>query len=185
MTQIGWILDLTKCVGCHACTVACKSENNTAPQISPLVMRNGRAITVDWRRVTEIERGTYPKVAREFVSMACNHCLEPACMKSCPVGAITKRDKDGIVLIDQEKCNGCRYCVWACPWGAPRFSEITHKVEKCTFCVQRIDAGLQPACVTTCVGRALTFGYDVGPTREVPEGFADPQLTGAQIRFVR
>lgn len=185
MAQLGWILDLTKCVGCHSCAVACKSENNTVPQTSPLTVRNGKAVTVDYRRVFELESGVYPDVSREFVSMACNHCAEPACMKSCPVGAISKRSSDGIVLIDQEKCNGCKYCVWACPWGAPRFSEITKKVEKCTLCVHRIDAGLQPSCVTTCVGRALKIGTDVGRTRIIPNGFADPELTGASIRFLR
>jgi len=185
MTQIGWKIDLTKCVGCHTCAVACKAENNTAPQVSPLPVRNGRSISVDWRRVFEIERGVYPKVTKEFVTMSCHHCAEPACLKSCPVGAITKRSQDGIVRIDLDKCNGCKYCVWACPYGAPRFNELTKKVEKCTFCYQRIDAGLAPACVTTCVGRALEFGYDVGPTDIVPEGFADPALTGPSVRFTR
>ena len=185
MPQIGWIIDLTRCVGCHTCTVACIAENNTIPADKNLIVRSGRAVTVKYRRVIERESGTYPNVRKDFVTMSCHHCAEPACLKSCPVDAISKRASDGIVLIDQEKCIGCRYCEWACPYRAPQFNETSKKVEKCTFCVHRIDAGLQPACVTTCLGNALSYANDVDGPGEIPEGFADPSLTRPSVRWVR
>lgn len=185
MGQLGWKIDLSKCIGCHACVVSCKAENNTYPQQSPLIVKNGRAVTVNYRRVITLDFGLYPRVSRLFVSMACNHCKEPACLKSCPAGAITKRD-DGIVLIDQELCIGCKYCIWACPYGAPQYNPNTKKVEKCTFCVHRIDAGLKPACVTTCVGRALDYETDfdfLKSGENSPEGFSHPKYTKPSIRF--
>lgn len=175
MRQLGWMIDPDKCTRCFACVNSCKFENNTL-----------RDLTVNYRWVVTQESGVYPNPKQVFFPMSCLHCEEPACMKACPVGAITKRKKDGIVLIDQDKCNGCRYCVWACPYGAPQFNSVTRKVEKCTFCVQRIDEGLQPACVATCVGRALTFGVvgeDLRPGGDHPDGFADPGLTIPSVEF--
>lgn len=104
------------------------------------------------------------------------------------MGAISKRKADGIVLIDQDKCIGCRRCTWACPYGAPRFNPVTKKTEKCTFCVHRLEAGLEPACVTTCVGDALHFG-EMEDIRQIPgtsptiEGLADISITGPNVRF--
>ncbi|MBI5851696.1 MAG: 4Fe-4S dicluster domain-containing protein [Planctomycetes bacterium] len=186
MAQLGWVIDLTLCIGCHACAVACKAENNTAPQTSPTPMRNGRPITVDWRRVIQSERGAYPAPSRTSVTMACNHCTDPACIKACPVDAISKRESDGIVLIDQAKCIGCKYCIWACPYSAPQFNGETGKVEKCTMCVHRMDAGLQPACVTTCPGRALRLeNFDPSRSGEnSPIGYAAAKYTTPSVRFV-
>jgi Fe-S-cluster-containing dehydrogenase component len=109
-------------------------------------------------------------------------------MGACPVNAISKRKSDGIVLIDQDKCIGCRRCIWACPYGAPRFNLTTKKAEKCTFCVHRIDTGLQPACVTTCVGDALHFGemkeiQAMAGTSPTTDGLADILITGPNVRF--
>ena len=185
MHQLGWIIDLTRCVGCHTCTVACIGENKTIPSDIPLPMKGEVTTAVKYRRVLERESGHFPYVSKDFVTMSCHHCESPACMASCPVGAITKRSSDGIVLIDQEKCIGCRYCVWACPYGAPQFNAATSKVEKCTFCVHRIDAGLQSACATACLGKAIQVGVDVGGPGDPPEGFADPRLTGPSIRWER
>ena len=116
--------------------------------------------------------------------MAGVDCAGPVCMKVGPVDAITKRAEDGIVLIEQDKCVGCRRCEWACPYGAPQFNPETKLVEKCTFCVHRIDAGLAPDCVTTCMGDALRFG-DLAEIEgdESIEGFADPGLTVPSVRF--
>ncbi|MBI2191660.1 MAG: 4Fe-4S dicluster domain-containing protein [Planctomycetes bacterium] len=186
MAQLGWKIDLTRCVGCHACAVACKSENNTEPQTPPLPFRNVRGQGVNYRRVLYRESGTYPNVRLTFVTMACNHCKEPACLKSCPISAITKRSSDGIVLFDLDKCIGCKYCIWACPYGAPQFNETTKKVEKCTLCVHRIDAGLQPACVTTCTGRALTLETSFNSSlsgQNAPDGFAPASYTTPSVRF--
>lgn len=172
MPKVGWIVDLTKCIGCHACYVACKAENRTP-------------LRTDWRTVIMRESGRFPAVKREFISLSCHHCDEPACLKSCPTGAITKRASDGIVLIDQTKCNGCRYCVFACPYGAPRIDTDTAKVSKCTMCVHRVDAGLEPACVTTCLTGAITFVANAeGTTGARPADFHDPALTKPNIKFV-
>jgi len=108
MGQLGWHIDLGKCTGCNACAIACKTENNTP-------------LGTDWRQVIIQEGGIYPNPKRIFVTMTCLHCEKPSCLKSCPVGAITKRASDGIVLIDQDKCVGCKRCTWACPYGAARF----------------------------------------------------------------
>ena len=191
MAQRGWLIDLGRCIGCHSCTVACKSEQNTAPGNSPLLFKRGniqRPLHLSYRWVIVREGGTYPDVWRTFVTSACNHCQEPACMKSCPVNAISKRASDGIVLIDQEKCIGCKYCTWACPYGAPQWNEATQKVEKCTMCVERIDKGLQPACATTCVGKALTYVSDFNSAesgQNAPDGFSDPSWTRPSTKFVK
>lgn len=189
MAQRGWVIDLGRCIGCHSCTVACKAEQNTAPSNSPLLFKGGslqRPLHLSYRWVVVQEGGTYPNVWRTFVTSACNHCREPACIEACPVDGISKR-ADGVVLIDQEKCIGCKYCLWACPYGAPQWNEITQKVEKCTMCVDRLDKGLQPACVTTCVGKALTYVPDFDSRRSgesAPDGFANPATTIPSVRFV-
>jgi len=174
MAQIGWIFDRSKCTGCRGCINACKFENNTTLDF-----------TVNYRWFVWRESGVFPAPKVEFFTLACNHCDQPACLAACPVGAIEKRASDGIVLIDQDKCIGCEYCVWACPYGAPQLNQVTHKVEKCTFCVHRLDQGLRPACVDTCVGGAIQFGYNVQRYGEPPVGFADPALTGPSVEFRR
>lgn len=188
MPQFGWQLDLNRCVGCHACSVACKAENNTSPLESPLTVRpGGKAVAVNYRFVFQVDEGTYPAVKRTFVTMACHHCAKPACLPACPVAAITKDPDTGLVQIDQDRCVGCRRCAWACPYGAPQFNETTRKVEKCTGCAHRLSRGLPPACVTTCTARALTFttDFDASAGRGVPpKGFASPALTLPSIRFV-
>ncbi|MBI5182738.1 MAG: 4Fe-4S dicluster domain-containing protein [Nitrospinae bacterium] len=188
MSQLGWKIDLGMCTGCESCTIACKAENNTEPQLSPLPLSDGGfPIHVSYRWVIYKESGTYPTPRLDFTSMTCHHCKSPACIKSCPVGAISKRAGDGIVLIDYDKCIGCKYCLWACPYGAPQFNKTTKKVEKCTFCVHRIDKGLMPACVTTCVGRALTKVDDFNFSnsgKNAPQGFGDPSLTKPAVEFI-
>jgi len=174
MAQVGWVFDTTRCVGCRACTVACKMENNTPTD-------------VNYRWVIERESGAYPNPRVTFISMPCNHCAEPACMASCPVDAISKDPDTGIVLIDEEACIGCKYCMAACPYGAPQFNEATLKVEKCTYCVQRTTAGLLPACALTCVGGAITSVEDaqwVAADGDTPEGYASPHLTHPSVRFI-
>ncbi|MBI5253200.1 MAG: 4Fe-4S dicluster domain-containing protein [Euryarchaeota archaeon] len=145
--QLGFMVNIANCVGCNACVYACKQENNRDVKEGAL-----------WRRVVKIETGAYPNVKRYPVSMACMHCGKPPCKAACPVGAISKRDSDGIVLIDANKCIGCRYCVWACPYGAPQFDSEKKVTTKCTLCVHRIDKGIEPACVQTCMTKTLTYG---------------------------
>ena len=210
MPQLGWLIDLDKCTGCDSCTIACKSENNTRPLSSPMPFKNGRGVLPDhvsYRWVVKKEAGDYPKPTLTFVTSACNHCEHPACLASCPTepNAISK-GPDGIVLIDQEVCIGCKNCIQACPYGAPQFNSETEKVEKCTFCIHRlyeydeagelvivggnpVRTGFLPACVTTCVGNALHLvdvvgGFDPSESgMNAPEGFADPALTKPSVKF--
>jgi dimethyl sulfoxide reductase iron-sulfur subunit len=167
MTRWGMVIDLERCVGCNACTLACKIENGTPPDVY-------------YTRVYTEEAGTYPDVQTTFVPALCNHCEDAPCVKVCPTGASYRRE-DGIVLIDQEKCIGCRFCMMACPYnerfyirkGALEggyFGERTDfedakwsffqegTVHKCTFCAHRVDQGLEPACVVTCPTDARVFG---------------------------
>jgi Fe-S-cluster-containing dehydrogenase component len=148
----------------------------------------GFPVAVNYRWVIIEEGGTYPTPTRLSVTSACNHCDEPACLKGCPVSAISKRAGDGIVLIDQEKCIGCRQCEKACPYGAPQFNEQSQKSEKCTMCVHRIDAGLTPACADTCPTAALTYepAFPDGSEGEnAPSGFVLPALTEPKVRFTQ
>ena len=206
MAQFGWLIDLDKCTGCDTCTVACKSENNTRPLGSPLPSKNGRGVLPDhvsYRWVVKKESGEYPTPAVTFVTSACNHCEHPACWAACPVAdpnnihndintAIFKREEDGIVLINQDFCIGCKQCIHACPYGAPQFNSVTEKVEKCTFCVHRLydgngeRTGFEPSCVTSCVGNALHLVEDFNldeAAQNAPEGFADPSLTVPAVKF--
>ncbi|RPJ05301.1 MAG: 4Fe-4S dicluster domain-containing protein [Deltaproteobacteria bacterium] len=199
MAQKGWLIQLDKCIGCDSCSIACKSENNTKPVSSPMPFKNGRGFLpnhVSYRWVVKKEGGSYPTPTLTFVTCACNHCQHPACMASCPVSdandpsnennAIFKRASDGIVLINQELCIGCKNCIQACPYGAPQFNSTTGKVEKCTFCVHRQEAGFLPACVTTCVGNAIQLveSFNVAESgMNRPDGFADPSLTVPSVKF--
>lgn len=174
LVRYGMTIDLERCFGCESCTIACKSEHGTPPIIF-------------WRRVIEKEVGEYPNVMRVYLPIQCFHCKDPPCQAVCPVEAITKRD-DGIVIVDYDKCVGCRCCAIACPYDAcyfldkirsyyPEefipFEKVKYKqfregtVTKCDFCVDRIEKGLEPACVQTCPADALRFGDLDDPESEV------------------
>jgi Fe-S-cluster-containing dehydrogenase component len=199
MPQLGWLIDLDKCTGCDSCSIACKSENNTRPLSSPMPFKKGRGVLPDhvsYRWVVKKEGGVYPNPSLTFVTSACNHCEHPACLASCPVSdannpsnennAIFKRTADGIVLINQDSCIGCKNCIQSCPYGAPQFNSQTEKVEKCTFCIHRLDVGFLPACVTTCVGNALHIveNFNLDETgNNAPDGFANPSLTHPSVKF--
>lgn len=142
--QLGFYIESDRCVQCHACQVACKSVNNVE-------------LGVTWRRVVGVWNGTFPKATFKTISLACMHCADPACQAVCPTGAITKRAQDGIVVVDQNKCIGCKFCLSACPFGAPQFG-VSGKMQKCNLCVDRLAAGKQPACVQTCPANALHVG---------------------------
>ncbi len=142
--HFGMVVDIRKCIACDACTVACKAENNVP-------MGGFRT----W--VEKHEAGSYPNVKVIFAPKICNQCDNPPCVDVCPVDATFKR-ADGLVLVDYDKCIGCGYCITACPYGARYFDPRRRVVDKCTFCVQRIEQGLEPACVETCVGGARVFG---------------------------
>lgn len=142
--RLAMVIDLRKCTGCHACSVACKAEFDV-----PLGV---------WRSWVKIEeKGNYPNTGRFFLPRLCNHCDEPACMKVCPSGATTQRE-DGIVKVDEKKCIGCKLCIAACPYKA-RFLHPSKKIaDKCDFCLHRVDKGVVPSCVNTCPANARIFG---------------------------
>jgi len=152
--QLGFYFDANQCTGCKACQIACKDKSDLP-------------VGVTWRRVAEFIGGSWVQnpdgsydhsVFAYYTSVACNHCENPLCVQVCPTQALWKRDEDGIVQVDASKCIGCRYCEWACPYGAPQFNEQIGVMTKCNFCVDYIDAGAPPACVAACPSRALEFG---------------------------
>jgi anaerobic dimethyl sulfoxide reductase subunit B (iron-sulfur subunit) len=151
--QLGFYVNIAACTGCKACQIACKDKSSLP-------------VGVNWRRVFEYEGGEWvdhngtfvpSNVYAYFVSSACMHCEKALCIDVCPAKAISRRD-DGIILIDQDKCIGCRYCEWACPYSAPQFNEETGIMSKCNFCYDLVDQGQKPACVDGCPFRALDFG---------------------------
>lgn len=142
--RFAMVIDLRKCVGCQACTSACKSENKV-----PV----GKYRTY----VPEYEVGIFPDVRKAFLPQLCNHCEDPSCVHVCPTGATYQRE-DGIVLVDSDICWGCGYCLNACPYDKRFFNTKTKVADKCTFCAHRQDVGLLPACVETCVGGARISG---------------------------
>ena len=167
MVRYGMVIDLRRCIGCRACVVACKQGNATPPGVF-------------WTRVMSYEEGVYPNAKLRFLPILCMHCKEAACVKVCPTGATTKRD-DGIVIVDSKKCVGCRYCIIACPYsvrffvpkkpkgyypgkGYTPYEEVRYRehewgvVQKCNFCLSRVEKGEEPLCVQTCPASARYFG---------------------------
>lgn len=173
MAQKGFYFDMTACVGCKTCQIACKDKNDNP-------------IGVNFRQVHTFEGGKFPKPWIYFLSVACNHCEEPRCVQNCPTGATTKRAEDGLVVIDQDACIGCQYCVWSCPYGARHFIEEKGVVGKCDGCVQLTAAGGSPACVDACIMRALEFGEieelkAKHPGVQVVSGLPSASLTGPAL----
>lgn len=198
------VIDLRKCVGCTACTVACEAENHLPPGVV-------------YRPVLEKEIGTFPNVRKVFIPRPCMQCDNPPCVPVCPVNATWKRE-DGIVTIDYDLCIGCRYCIVACPYNARVFDKghfytegttehpafvgregaddyevapafelgrewerVAHKspignARKCHFCLHRLENGMLPACVTTCIGEATYFGDANDPDSLVSELIAQPNV---------
>lgn len=169
MSQLGFLVDQRYCIGCQACQTACQVKNATPVGIS---LRH--AVSFE-----DIPQGP-------FVTVSCNHCEEPACFGACSQGAISKDPETGIVLIDAEKCNGCKACVEACPYDAPVIDPATSKALKCDFCKDRLDAGELPACVRACPVTILTYGaldeLDKSGVKEAP-GFV-LEDTKPAIRFI-
>ncbi len=139
-----FLFDPNRCTGCQACELACSIENDLGAELS-------------WREVITFNDASIPGIPRFHLSLACNHCAEPACMYSCPALAYTRDVSTGAILIDPGRCIGCRYCSWACPFGAPRYEADRGVMGKCTFCSHRLAEGLKPACATLCPTGALDF----------------------------
>jgi len=174
--QHGFFFTADNCIGCHACEAACSEKNDNPAHLA-------------FRSVGYVEGGSYPDYKRMNISMACNHCDDPVCLKGCPTRAYTKHTEYGAVLQDPETCFGCGYCTWVCPYNAPQLDPVKGQVSKCNMCVDRLEVGLKPACVSACVGNALDFGVieNIPENREqarveIP-GFPSPDITRPNIRF--
>ena len=152
MKQYGFYIDSSKCTGCKTCQLSCKDNKDLD-------------VGVNYRRVYEYAGGNWVKdgdawqqdIFSYYLSIACNHCFEPACAKVCPSGAMRKRE-DGFVVVDTETCIGCKYCSMACPYGAPQYNAEKGHMTKCDGCYERVADGKQPICVESCPLRALEFG---------------------------
>ena len=168
MPKLGMVIDLKRCMGCHTCALACKMQNNV-----PMGMLWNRILT-DGGENVDSARGEFPNLHKSWMPLACLHCENAPCVKVCPVGA-TFRDNDGRILINYDRCIGCRYCMAACPynarvfnWQAPvrepgfSYGDVPARpkgvVEKCTLCVERTSTGKEPSCVEVCPAKARTFG---------------------------
>lgn len=151
MNQLGFYFDQTRCTGCYTCSVACKDWNDidAGPE--------------NWMRITIIEEGKFPNLFLAYLALGCNHCADPPCIKACPTSAITKRESDGIVVVDQETClgkNECgAKCLKVCSWDSPQFkAESNAKMRKCDLCLERLEQGQQTICVEACPMYALDVG---------------------------
>lgn len=163
MTNYGFLIDQSKCIGCHACSTACKSEN----QVPLGVYRT-------W--VKYVETGAYPDVRRRFQVTRCNHCANPPCVRICPVTAMYQRD-DGIVEFDPSICIGCKSCMQACPYDSIYLDPETNTAAKCHFCAHRLDVGLEPACVVVCPEHAILAGDLNDPASEISRTLSTAQAT--------
>lgn len=175
MTQLCLVIDLNVCVGCHACVTSCK-EWNTSGHAGALVDENPYGADPTgtfFNRVQTFEVGEFPETQTVHFPKSCLHCEDPPCVPVCPTGASYKRAEDGIVLVDYDKCIGCKYCSWACPWGVREIDEKRHEMTKCTLCVDRIynpqlpPELRKPACVLACPTNARLFGDIHDPDSEV------------------
>ena len=174
--QHGFHFTADNCIGCHACEAACSEKNDNPAHIA-------------FRSVGYVEGGTYPAFKRLNISMACNHCDDPVCLKGCPTRAYTKFAEYGAVLQDPDICFGCGYCTWVCPYNAPQLDPVKGQVSKCNMCVDRLEVGLKPACVSACLGNALNFGVIENTPEnreqvkaEIP-GLPRTDITNPNIRF--
>jgi len=210
MSQWGFYFDQTRCLGCKACTVACKEWNEDKrgdlalqgemseacgrQYATPGAWEAGATqnyaefrrydMKENWRRVSTQEFGSVPpQVDAVSLSLACNHCAQPACVEVCPAQAIRKEAEFGAVLVESAECLSCGACAEACPWGVPQFYDDPRKYEfndpkrprmtKCTMCLDRVREGLKPACVASCPNRALDFG----PLEELRKRYPNAMLT--------
>ncbi|GAB6171376.1 4Fe-4S dicluster domain-containing protein [Paradesulfitobacterium aromaticivorans] len=173
MRQVGFLVDVSRCLGCRACEVACKNYF-------------GLGETQRFRRVAEVEWQTENGIGLFYLSLACNHCESPECFRVCPNRTYRKR-RDGIVVHDAGLCDGCCSCVKACPYGAPQYDADTGKVDKCDLCVSRLDAGLRPVCEEACTNGALKAIFldridETGLLKSVPT-LPDIKITRPSVRF--
>jgi DMSO reductase iron-sulfur subunit len=167
--QYRFHVDMTACIGCKCCVVACNEQN-------------GNPAEINWRRVAELEGGRFPAATRAYFSMGCNHCADPTCLSGCPVDAYSKDSATGIVRHSAETCIGCQYCTWTCSYGVPQFNAERRVVGKCDMCYGRLSAGQAPACVSACPEGAIAIEIvNVAEWRAASAAKADglPQADGS------
>jgi DMSO reductase iron-sulfur subunit len=165
--QYRFHFNMTKCIGCRSCEVACNEQN-------------GNPADILWRRIGELEAGSYPATQRHYLSMGCNHCLDAECVKGCPVNAYTKDPITGIVLHSADACIGCQYCVWNCPYSVPQFNPERGVVGKCDMCKGRLEDGFEPACVNACPESAIEIEIvNMASWRENFSGAESPGMPSA------
>ncbi len=160
--KFGFVIDNRKCIGCHACTVACKSEHDIP-------------VGVNRTWVKQTEKGTFPDTRRVFSVTRCNHCTDAPCVSICPTEALFKRE-DGIVDFNNDRCIGCKSCMQACPYDALYIDPETHTAAKCNYCAHRTDIGLEPACVNICPEHAIISGDMHDPHSEISQLIAKQQV---------
>ncbi len=181
MTQLALVIDLNVCVGCHACVTSCKEWNTSG---AAGFMADQRPYEADptgtfFNRVQTFEVGEYPNTQTVHFPKSCLHCEDPPCVPVCPTGASYKRESDGIVLVDYDRCIGCKYCSWACPYGVRKLDEKQRVMKKCTLSVDRIydrslpKAERKPACVMACPTNARLFGDVHDPDSQVSQAIRD------------
>ena len=165
--QLGFFIDSSLCSGCKACMIGCKDKND---------LDSSRA----FRRVYEVRGGGFQPEGNGWannvfaftLSISCNHCSDPICVKNCPTTAMTKREEDGVVVVDKTKCIGCGYCAWSCPYSAPQFNAATGQMSKCDFCIDLLAKKEDPVCVATCPLEAIKYG-DIEELRKKYGSLAD------------
>ncbi|WP_080844124.1 DMSO/selenate family reductase complex B subunit [Cytobacillus gottheilii] len=163
--QLGFYINQARCVGCKACVVACKDKND-----NPVGINFRRVYSFESGSFTDHNDGTYDQnVQAYYLSVSCNHCDDPACVKGCPTTAMYKREEDGVVVVDHEKCVGCQYCSWNCPYGAPQYNAELGKMTKCNLCIDLLEKGERPACEAACIYRAI----EVGPIEELRKKYGE------------
>lgn len=163
MARYGMLLNTKKCVGCYACRVACQ-------------MQNELEVTEAFIKFYESEKGTFPNVYHEIVPVQCQHCTDAPCVAVCPTGASYTLE-NGIVMVNKDKCIGCKYCAEACPYHVRIVQEATGTVEKCIFCANLVAQGEDPACVTTCITGARVFGDLDDPESKLNKEIMDKNAT--------
>ncbi|MGE0089385.1 MAG: DmsC/YnfH family molybdoenzyme membrane anchor subunit [Bacteroidales bacterium] len=164
--------DQNKCVGCHACVIACMNEN-------------GFQIPEQWRNIHKSNETHFPSLPLFYLSLACNHCEDAPCLKNCPALAYSRDEKTGAIIHHPEKCMGCKYCTWACPFDAPKFNPITNIIEKCNFCNHRINENLKPACANLCPVGALDFINEDFSREESAINSPVPVNVGSNIKIIK
>ncbi len=165
--QLGLVIDQERCIGCEACTVACRIENNTSLLWIKVETLGGEE--------KDTPNGKHPNLSLNFLPHLCNHCERPPCIDSCSIDALVKLE-NGIVMLNQEECTGCKACLSSCPYGVIEFNEETNIAEKCNFCSHRINENLEPFCVICCEGQAMVFGDLNNPNSKISQMIAEREV---------